>query len=228
MGTLVKICGLTDPESVDAAIDAGADLIGLVFFPPSPRNLSISNGGALADRARGKTEIVALTVDADDKLIEAIVGEVRPDAIQFHGSEPAERLEATRSRFGVATSKAIGVADRSDLARCANYRQAADRLILDSKPPADATRPGGNAAPFDWDVLAGFDPGLPWLLSGGLDPENVGRAIRATGAPGVDVSSGVERAPGIKDPDLIRAFIAAVRRVQESRAAPAALAGGVA
>lgn len=228
MAILVKICGLTDPGSVDAAVDAGADLIGLVFFPPSPRNLSIAEGAALAARARGRAEIVALTVDADDALIEAIAGDVRPDAIQFHGSEAPERLTDVRRWTGLVTSKAIGVAERGDLARCSDYREAADRLILDGKPPAEATRPGGNAARFDWDLLAGFDPGLPWLLSGGLDAGNVAEAIRVTGAPGVDVSSGVERAPGVKDPERIRAFITAVRRSDERRGASPAFAGGVA
>lgn len=226
MAILVKICGLTDPGSVDAAVEAGADMIGLVFFPPSPRNLSLHQGAALAAQARGKAEIVALTVDADDALIEAIAGEVQPDAIQFHGSETPERLIDVRRRTGLATSKAVGVAVRGDLARCAQYDRAADRLLLDGKPPVEATRPGGNAARFDWELLAGFDPGLPWLLSGGLDADNVAEAIRVTGATAVDVSSGVERAPGIKDADRIRAFIAAVRRLEERPGAPAKLAAG--
>ncbi|HEX2257254.1 MAG TPA: phosphoribosylanthranilate isomerase [Afifellaceae bacterium] len=216
MATRVKICGLTDAASLDAALDAGADMIGLVFFPPSPRSLPLAQGASLAARARGRAEIVALTVDADDALIAAIADEVRPDAIQFHGSERPERLVDVRRRHGVATTKSIAVAERGDLDRVAVYRSAADRLILDGKPPPDATRPGGNAARFDWGLLAGFEPGLPWLLSGGLTVENVAEAVRATGAPAVDVSSGVERAPGSKDPDLIRAFIAAVRRLENS------------
>jgi phosphoribosylanthranilate isomerase len=225
MAILVKICGLTEADSVDAAIESGADLIGLVFFPPSPRNLSLDEGARLAARARGRAEIVALTVDADEALIEAIVGAVRPDAIQFHGSESPEWLAEVRRRHKLATTKAIGVAERGDLARADLYRSAAGRLLLDGKPPAEATRPGGNAARFDWRLVAGFDPGLPWLLSGGLDIGNIADAIRVTGAPGVDVSSGVERAPGVKDPELIRAFVAAVRRLDERRGAPAALAG---
>ena len=228
MATRVKICGLTDAASLDAALEAGADMIGLVFFPPSPRNLSIAKGAALAARARGRVEIVALTVDAGDELIDAIAAEVRPDAIQFHGSEGPERLMEVRRRHGVATTKSIAVAEHTDLDRVAVYRNAADRLLLDGKPPPDATRPGGNAARFDWRLLAGFDPGLPWMLSGGLTVENVAEAVSATGAPAVDVSSGVERAPGLKDPARIRAFIATVRRLDESRAAASELETGIA
>lgn len=228
MATRVKICGLTDAAGLDAALDAGADMVGLVFFPPSPRNLDLAAGAALAERARGRAEIVALTVDADAALIDAIAAEVRPDLIQFHGSERPERLAEVRRRYSVATMKAIGVAARGDLAACAAYQGAADRLLLDGKPPPQATRPGGNAARFDWTLLAGFEPGLPWLLSGGLTVANVAEAIRVTGAPAVDVSSGVERAPGIKDPALIRAFVAAVRRLEDSRGAAAELERGIA
>lgn len=228
MATKVKICGLTDAASLEAALEAGADMVGLVFFPPSPRNLSIAAGAALAAKARGRAEIVALTVDADDPLIAAIARQVRPDAIQFHGSEHPERLAEVRRRHGVRVTKAIAVAERGDLGRVDLYRNTADRLILDGKPPPDATRPGGNAARFDWELLAGFAPGLPWLLSGGLTVENVAEAIRATGAPAVDVSSGVERAPGVKDPALVRAFIAAVRRLDESRPAESELERGIA
>jgi phosphoribosylanthranilate isomerase len=222
MSALVKICGLKSPQAIDAALGAGADMVGLVFFPPSPRHLDLATGAELAARARGRAEVVALTVDADAALIAAIAETVQPDLIQFHGSEAPDRLAEVRRRHGVATMKAISVAEAADLQRCRAYRGAADRLLLDGKPPKGATRPGGNAASFDWRLLSGFDPGLPWLLSGGLTADNVGEALSATGAPGVDVSSGVEGTAGVKDPALIEPFIAAVRaaerRVEAERA----------
>jgi phosphoribosylanthranilate isomerase len=210
MPTEVKICGLSEEESVDAALEAGADFVGFVFFRPSPRYIPIDRAAALAARACGKAGIVALTVDADDPLLADIAEGLRPDLLQLHGNETPARAAAVRDLTGLPIMKAIGVAQAADLARTEDY-PAADRFLLDAKPPKDATRPGGNAAAFDWRMLDGFSSPKPWLLAGGLDPANVASALAATGAPGVDVSSGVERAPGQKDTALIRAFVRAVR-----------------
>lgn len=212
MKLIVKICGLTTEEALDAAIAAGADMVGFVFFPPSPRYLTLERATALAARARGRAEIVALTVDAPDRGLEEIVESVRPDWLQLHGNEAPDRVRAVKKRFARRMIKAIGIREPGDLAAAGRYRAVADRLLLDAKPPKDAPLPGGNGTSFDWTILEDFEPGLPFLLSGGLDPSNVGTAIRMARAPGVDVSSGVETAPGKKDPALIRAFIAAARR----------------
>ena len=210
MPTEVKICGLSEEESVDAALEAGADFVGFVFFAPSPRDVSVERAMALAARARGKAGIVALTVDADDALLRAISEAVRPDLLQLHGRETPERAAEVGALIGRSVMKALLVAARADLNAAGRYPTAA-RFLVDAKPPKDATRPGGNAAVFDWAILEGFSPAKPWLLAGGLDPDNVADALRMTGAPGVDVSSGVESAPGRKDPALIHAFVHAVR-----------------
>jgi phosphoribosylanthranilate isomerase len=210
MPTEVKICGLSGEEGVDAALEAGADFVGFMFFPASPRNVAIERAAALAERARGRAGVVAVTVDADDALLLAICEAVRPDLLQLHGHETPERVAEVGALTGRAAMKVIGAATRDDLAVAARYRAAA-RLLIESKPPKDATRPGGNALAFDWTILEGFVPAKPWLLAGGLNPGNVAEALRLTGAPGVDVSSGVETSPGRKDPALIHAFIRAVR-----------------
>jgi len=211
MKPIVKICGLTTEETLDAAIHAGADMVGLVFFPKSPRFLALDRARALAARVGSETEVVVLTVDADDDGLDEIVTAIDPDWIQLHGAETAERVTAVRRRFGRPVMKAVGIASAADLAVAEAYIEVADRLVLDAKPPADAARPGGLGRPFDWTVLAGFDPAIPWLLSGGLRPGNVAEALAVSGASGVDVSSGVETAPGVKDAGLIRAFVAAAR-----------------
>jgi phosphoribosylanthranilate isomerase len=210
MPTEVKICGLSDEESVDAALAAGADLVGFAFFARSPRNITLDRAAVLASRARGKAAIVALTVDADDRLLSEIAATLRPDLLQLHGAETPERVAFIRAENRRPVMKVVGVSDAADLTALAAY-DAADRFLLDAKPPRDATRPGGNGVPFDWAVLADFSSPRPWFLSGGLTPANVGAAVQATGAAGVDVSSGVETAPGRKDPALIHAFVAAVR-----------------
>ena len=209
MPTEVKICGLSAEESVDAALEAGAEFVGLMLFPASPRNVSVERAAVLAERAQGRAKIVAVTVDADDALIGAIAERLRPDLIQLHGRETPERASAIRAASGISVMKVFGVAAQGDLSAYADY--STDRLLLDAKPPKDATRPGGHGVAFDWSILAGFAPSVPWFLSGGLDPKNVAAALRATHAPGVDVSSGVEIAPGHKDPEKIRAFVRAVR-----------------
>ena len=210
MPTEVKICGLSDEEGVDAALDAGADLVGFNFFPPSPRYVSPARAKQLADRTRGKARIVAVTVDADDAMLEKIVDAIDPDFLQLHGKESPERLAAIRARSGRAIIKAIGIAERADLAAAERYA-AAEKLLLDTKPPKNATRPGGNAVSFDWSILEGFSSPRPWLLAGGLHSENIADALGVSGATAVDVSSGVESAPGKKDAALIHAFVAAVR-----------------
>ena len=212
MKLMVKICGLTSEEALDAAIVAGADMVGLNFFPPSPRYLTLERATALAGRARGRAEIVAVTVDMPDRSLEEIVDNVRPDWLQFHGNETPERVQVLKRRFQRRVIKALGIRETGDLGAAARYRNVADRLLLDAKPPKDAVLPGGNGTAFDWTMLEDFEPGLAFLLSGGIDANNVGTAIRLARAPGVDVSSGVETTPGRKDPALIRAFIAAARR----------------
>jgi phosphoribosylanthranilate isomerase len=222
MSLIVKICGLSTEETLDAALAAGADMVGFNFFPKSPRFVNTVNAAALAKRARGRTETVALVVDMDDAAIGDLIAAVKPDWLQLHGQETIERVATIRTRFGIKTMKAVGVAGATDLALARSYAGVADRLLLDAKPPKDATRPGGNARTFDWSLAVGFAPGVPYLLSGGLTPTNVAEAIAVTGAPGVDVSSGIETAPGQKDPALIRAFVAnaraAVGRVKERAA----------
>jgi phosphoribosylanthranilate isomerase len=218
MPLIVKICGLKTPEALDVALESGADMVGFVFFAPSPRHLGLPAARLLGERVNGRAGKVALTVDADDAALSAIVKTLKPDLLQLHGSEPPERVTAVGARFGLPVMKALPVAERKDLARIDLYKKVADRLIFDARAPRDATRPGGLGQPFDWTLLKGIDPGIPFMLSGGLDADNVAEALRITRAPGVDVSSGVERAPGEKDPDKIRAFIRA------ARAAEAALA----
>ena len=221
MSLLVKICGLKTAEALDVALESGADLVGFVFFSPSPRHLALAAARALGERVSGRAGKVALTVDADDETLRGVVEALKPDMLQLHGKETPERVTALRARFGLPVMKAIPVATKGDLSRIDLYKKVADRLIFDARAPQDATRPGGLGTPFDWTLLKGIDPGIPFMLSGGLDAGNVAEALCITRAPGVDVSSGVERAPGEKDPDKIRAFIRA------ARAAEAALASKV-
>lgn len=211
MSTLVKICGLRTPETIEAAIAAGADMVGLVFYPRSPRNVSIAEAKALREQVGGRALVAALTVDADDALLDAIRDEVRPDIVQLHGHETPVRTAATKARTGLPVMKAIGVSEAGDLAQVPAYAAVSDRILFDAKPPRGAVLPGGNGVAFDWRLLAGLDLRKPFMLSGGLEPGNVAEALRITGAPGVDVSSGVERAPGDKDPERIAAFVKAAR-----------------
>lgn len=206
MTVRVKICGINDPAAIDAAVDAGADWVGFVFFPPSPRAVTPVQAAALAASCPDGPERVGLFVDPTEAAVAAALDAVRLDVLQLYAT--AERVAALRARFCIPVWQAIGVASAADLPTEAG---AADRFVLEAKPPPDASRPGGNAAPFDWSVLRGWRAPAPWILAGGLTPETVAAAIRATGAEAVDVSSGVERAPGVKDPALIRAFIAAAR-----------------
>jgi len=207
----IKICGLTDEETVEAAIEAGADYLGLVFFPKSPRAVTPERAAELVSWLPEPVCRVGLLVDPDDATLEAILSHVRLDLIQLHGHESPERVEAIRLDYGLPVMKAIPVAEAADLVAAEAYLGAADRLLFDARPPRGATLPGGNATAFDWTLLAGRPWPLPWMLAGGLTPATVAEAIRISGAKAVDVSSGVETAPGQKDPDLIRAFIAAAR-----------------
>jgi phosphoribosylanthranilate isomerase len=211
MSLIIKICGLSTSEALDVALDAGADMVGFVFFPPSPRHLAFDAARMLGDRVRGRARKVALTVDADDATFEAIVDSLQPDLLQLHGREPPARVTALKRHFGRPVMKAIPVEGKADLALVADYVAIADRLLFDARAPREATRPGGLGKSFDWRLLKNLDPSRPFMLSGGLDAANVGEALCITGAGGVDVSSGVERAPGDKDPDKIRAFVRAAR-----------------
>ena len=211
MQPIVKICGLKTPETLAAALDAGADMVGFVFFPKSPRHIDLATAEVLGRQAQGKALKVALTVDADDATLAAIVAALNPDLLQLHGHESPERVAAIRARFGLPVMKAIGVAHADDLKDVQAFAAVADRLLFDAKPPKDAAHPGGNGLAFDWSLLTGLDLSIPSMVSGGLDPANVAEALRRTKAQGVDVSSGVETAPGQKDPAKITAFVRAAK-----------------
>lgn len=209
--TLVKICGLTDPATLDAAVAAGSDHVGFVFFPKSPRHLDFDRAAALAARVPSRVGRVGVFVDPDDGLLESAVRAARLDVIQLHGEEAPARVADVKRRFGVEVWKAAPVRTRGDIGEARAYRGSADRLLFDAKAPKGADLPGGNGLRFDWRLLEGVTVGMPWGLSGGLDPASVAEAIGATGAPLVDVSSGVEEAPGVKSIEKIVAFVRAVR-----------------
>jgi phosphoribosylanthranilate isomerase len=211
MPLLVKICGLSTRETLDVALQAGADMVGFVFFPPSPRHLSLETARELGKQAKGRAVKVALTVDADDATLENIVETLRPDIFQLHGKETIARLRDIKQKFGLPVMKVLAVETVADLAPLAGYAAVADRILFDARAPKGASRPGGLGAVFDWHVLENIDLKLPFMVSGGLNADNVAEAVRVTRAGGVDVSSGVERSPGIKDPEMIRAFIRAAR-----------------
>jgi phosphoribosylanthranilate isomerase len=212
--TTAKICGLSTPEAVSAAMAGGASHVGLMFFEKSPRNVRPELAARLAEpvRARSAVKVAAVMVDPSDADVREIAGVVKPDLIQLHGKESPERTAAIRALTGLPVIKAIGVRDASDIAAALKYEDAADQLMFDAKAPEGADRPGGHGSSFDWTLLKGLSLKHPWFLAGGLDPWNVAEAIRASRSPIVDVSSGVERGPGVKDPHLITAFLDAVRR----------------
>ena len=209
----VKICGLRTEVALEAALDAGADYVGFVFFPPSPRNVAPRTAGKLAARARGRAKVVALMVDPDDALIAEVAASVAPDILQLHGRETPERVAEIRSRWGIPVMKSVAVETAEDARGALHYKAAADLILFDARAPAESTRPGGNGAPFDWRLLLGVKDEVAYMLSGGLTPDNVADAIRVTGAAIVDVSSGVESRPGEKDPDRIRRFLRAAKGV---------------
>lgn len=206
----VKICGINDAAGRDAAAAAGAAYLGFVFFPPSPRHLALPAARVLAQGARPGIAKVALTVNADDAMLDALLDAVPIDILQLHGAETPERCAEIRARFGLPVMKAVGIRDEGDLPAIADYARACDQILVDAKAPKGAALPGGNGLAFDWRLIAGRRWAVPWMLAGGLTPQNAAEAARLTGARQLDVSSGVESAPGVKDPARIDAFLAAV------------------
>jgi phosphoribosylanthranilate isomerase len=215
MSLIVKICGLSTRETLDVALDAGADMVGFVFFPPSPRHLSLETARDLGKRARRRASKAALTVDADDATLANIVEALEPDILQLHGTETVARLRDIKQKFALPVMKVLAIQTPADLVSLPGYAAVADRILFDARVPKEATRPGGLGAVFDWHVLENLDLKLPFMVSGGLNAGNVAEAVRVTRAAGVDISSGVERTPGIKDPEMIRAFIRAARATEE-------------
>jgi len=207
----VKICGLTEEEMVDAAIDAGADFVGVVFFDKSPRGVTIERANELLEFVPEEVMRVGLFVDPDNAFLDEIMNNLRLDLFQFHGKETPQRIEEVRMEYGMPVMKALHIASAADLDAAEDYAQVADWLLFEAKPPAGADRPGGNATSFDWSLLKGRKFSCPWMLAGGLHPDNVAEAIAQSGARAVDVSSGVESAPGVKDAEKIAAFIRAAK-----------------
>jgi phosphoribosylanthranilate isomerase len=215
MSLIVKICGLSSRETLDVALDSGADMVGFVFFPPSPRHLALEVARDLGQSVKRRAAKVALTVDADDATLAGIVEALQPDILQMHGSESPARLRDIRQKFALPVMKALAIETSADLAALPGYAGIADRILFDARAPREATRPGGLGAVFDWRILENLDLAVPFMVSGGLNAGNVAEAVRVTRAGGVDVSSGVERAAGHKDPEMIRAFIRAARATEE-------------
>ena len=211
MSVKVKICGITDVDAMEAAMDGGADMVGFVFYPKSPRAIDPAEAAELADILPEDIQRVGLFVDADDALLDRVISQLRLDVIQCHGQESPERVQAIRLEYGLPVIKAIAIAEPADVAAMEAYLDVADQLLFDTKPPPGADLPGGNAVSFDWTLLQGKKIDLPWMLAGGLTAENVAEAIKISGAKTVDVSSGVETAPGQKDPAKILAFIKAAK-----------------
>ncbi|PHP28964.1 phosphoribosylanthranilate isomerase [Limimaricola cinnabarinus] len=211
MPVSVKICGLSDKAGLEAAVAAGARYVGFVFFPKSPRAVTVEQAAALALEVPMGIAKVALVVDADDATLDEIVGAVPLDMLQLHGRETPERVAEIRARYGLPVMKAVGVASKADLAALDSYAAVADQILVDAKAPAGAALPGGNGLAFDWRLIAGRRWPVPWMLAGGLTPGNLAEAIEKTGARQVDVSSGVESAPGAKDAALVAAFLDAAR-----------------
>ena len=214
----IKICGLSTPETVNAALDGGASHIGFIFFPKSPRNVSAEAASALRQAVRGRAQVVVVTVNADDDALDTIVATVEPDVLQLHGSETPERVSAVKARYGLPVMKALSISTADDLVRAQSFAGVADRLLFDAKPPRGAELPGGNGITFDWSLLHGLDGSLPYMLSGGLNASNVGDALARVRPSGLDISSGVESAPGIKDVARIDAFFAAIRSANQRAA----------
>lgn len=215
----IKICGLKTPEALDAALAGGASHVGFIFFAKSPRGIVPVDAGRLRRAAKGRAKAVAVTVDADDAALDGIVAAMSPDMLQLHGKETPERVAAVKARYGLPVMKALSVSDAADLENAKPFLGVADRLLFDAKPPPGAELPGGNGVAFDWSILAALDRNVDYMLSGGLSAANVGDALRLANPPGIDISSGVESAPGVKDAALIDAFFRAVRAAQASRAA---------
>jgi phosphoribosylanthranilate isomerase len=218
MSLIVKICGLSTPDTLDAALDAGADMVGFMFFPASPRHLGLGTASELGARVKGRARKVAVSVDADDEMLENCIEALRPDLLQLHGKETVARVRDVKAKFKLPVMKVIAVQSAGDLSGIAGYAAVADQILFDAKAPKDATRPGGLGVPFDWHLLERIDLPVPFMVSGGINVDNVADALRITRAAGVDVSSSVERASGVKDPDMIRAFIRAARAASSASA----------
>jgi phosphoribosylanthranilate isomerase len=215
----IKICGLRTEEALAAALAGGASHVGFIFFPKSPRNIEPAEAGRLRRLASGKAKAVAVTVDASDATLDGIVEAMAPDVLQLHGSESPARVRELKARYGLPVMKALSVREKADLDRVADYAGAADCLLFDAKPPKGAELPGGNGMAFDWRLLEGVDPAVPYMLSGGLNAANIVEALATARPSGIDISSGVESAPGVKDVRLIEAFFRAVAGARKNRAA---------
>jgi phosphoribosylanthranilate isomerase len=215
----IKICGLKTKETLGAALDGGASHVGFIFFPKSPRYIDPAEAGTLREMARGRAKAVAVTVDADDATLDAIVARMAPDMLQFHGRESPERLAGVKALYGLPVMKALPVREAGDLAAVEPFLGAVDRFLFDAKPPKGSELPGGNGVSFDWSLLAGLDPSVDYLLSGGLNADNIGAALSLLQPRGIDVSSGVESAPGVKDVRLIADFFRSVEKALRGRAA---------
>ena len=214
MKTEVKICGLKTAEAVERAVALGASHTGFIFFPKSPRNIELDDAGRLADRIRGKAKVVAVTVNADNDELDEIVSALNPDILQLHGSESPERLLTVKAMYGLPVMKALSVREAADLEKIDAYIGIADRFLFDAKPPVGSDLPGGNGVSFDWTLLDALDGGVDYMLSGGLNANNIGDALAQTRARAIDISSGVESAPGVKDLKLMESFFNAVRQAE--------------
>ncbi|TSE05528.1 phosphoribosylanthranilate isomerase [Mesorhizobium intechi] len=215
----IKICGLKTDQAMAAALAGGASHVGFIFFAKSPRYVEPAEAGRLREAARGRALAVAVTVDATDAFLDGIVERMQPDMLQLHGSETPERVAELKARYGLPVMKALPLGEASDLDRMEPFIGIADRFLFDAKPPKGSELPGGNGVAFDWRILAGLDGGVDYMLSGGLNAANIGDALRLANPPGIDISSGVESAPGVKDPALIEQFFRAVRAARDDRAA---------
>ncbi|BAV49481.1 N-(5'-phosphoribosyl)anthranilate isomerase [Mesorhizobium loti] len=215
----IKICGLKTDQAMAAALAGGASHVGFIFFVKSRRYVEPVEAGSLREAARGKALAVAVTVDASDAFLGEIVETMQPDMLQLHGSETPERVAELKARYGLPVMKALPLSEAADLDRIKPFIGVADRFLFDAKPPKGSVLPGGNGVAFDWRILAGLDDGVDYMLSGGLNAANIGDALRLANPPGIDISSGVESAPGVKDPALIEQFFRAVRAARDDRAA---------
>jgi phosphoribosylanthranilate isomerase len=215
----IKICGLKTDEAMAEALAGGASHVGFIFFAKSPRYVEPAEAGRLRQAAIGKAKAVAVTVDADDAFLDEIVEQMRPDMLQLHGAETPARVAEVKARYGLPVMKVFSVSEAADLDRIKPFVGIADRFMFDAKPPKGSQLPGGNGVAFDWRILAGLDAGLDYMLSGGLNAANIGDALRSANPPAIDISSGVESAPGVKDPALIEQFFRAVRAARDDRAA---------
>ncbi|TPM03849.1 phosphoribosylanthranilate isomerase [Mesorhizobium sp. B2-3-10] len=215
----IKICGLKTDQAMAAALAGGASHVGFIFFPKSPRYVEPAEAGRLREAARGKALAIAVTVDARDAFLDEIVEKLQPDMLQLHGSETPERVAELKARHGLPVMKALPLSEAADLERIKPFVGIPDRFLFDAKPPKGSELPGGNGVAFDWRILAGLDAGIDYMLSGGLNAANIGDALRLANPPAIDISSGVESAPGVKDPALIEQFFRAVRAARDDRAA---------